>query len=51
VAWRHFLRAMSSIDFMAKKHYGSIWNFQPNRGGADSSIQSREPPPRRKFPV
>ncbi|KAH0565252.1 hypothetical protein GP486_001349 [Trichoglossum hirsutum] len=50
VAWGDFLHAMSSVGFVAKKLYGSAWQFTPTKLDAECSIQFHEPHPSGKIP-
>jgi hypothetical protein len=50
IAWGDFLHAMSSIGFMAKKLYGSAWQFTPTKLDVECSIQFHEPHPSGKIP-
>lgn len=39
VPWADFLHAMVSTGFVAKKLYGSVWQFRPTRLNVEKSIQ------------
>ncbi|KAL8375630.1 hypothetical protein RB595_006959 [Gaeumannomyces hyphopodioides] len=50
VHWTDFLHAMGSTGFLAKKLYGSAWQFQPTRPEMKEAIQFHEPHPHVKIP-
>ena len=52
IAWNDFLHAMSSIDLIPEKLYGSVWRFAPGaeaKFGVENAIHFQEPHPSGKL--
>ncbi|KAF2241913.1 hypothetical protein BU26DRAFT_161863 [Trematosphaeria pertusa] len=50
IPWAEFLHAMSCMDFIPRKLYGSVWQFSPRRKALERSIHFHEPHPSGKIP-
>jgi hypothetical protein len=50
IPWKDFLHAMASTGFLARKLYGSVWQFSPTKLDVERPIQFHEPHPHDKIP-
>ncbi|KAM0246503.1 hypothetical protein ACHAQJ_010185 [Trichoderma viride] len=49
IPWNDFVHTMVSVGFVARKLYGSVWQFSPAEIDVQGSIQFHEPHPRGKI--